>query len=87
MSRVAGQVLPVTGGVDTNADMHVAAVVDQVGRVLGSEAFLASAAGYRAALAWLSSRGALAGVGVGEPAAVAPGWHATWPVAVSRWWR
>jgi hypothetical protein len=34
MPRIAEQALPVTGGVDTHADMHVAAVVDQVGRVL-----------------------------------------------------
>jgi transposase len=44
--------------------MHVAAVVDQVGRVLGTEAFPATAAGYRAARAWMSSQGELAKVGV-----------------------
>ena len=64
MPRIAEQVLPVTGGVDTHADVHVAALVDQVGRVLGSKAFPASAAGYRAVLAWMSSRGELARVGV-----------------------
>jgi transposase len=51
-------------GVDTHADFHVAAVVDQVGRVLATEAFPASAAGYRAALAWMRSHGALAKAGV-----------------------
>lgn len=30
---------PVTGGVDTHLDVHVAAVVDQVGGVLGVESF------------------------------------------------
>jgi len=39
MPRMAEQALPVTGGVDTHADVHVAAVVDQVGRVLGTGAF------------------------------------------------
>ncbi len=64
MPGIAEQQLPVIGGVDTHADVHVAAVVDQVGRVLGTEAFPANAAGYRAALAWMSSRGELARVGV-----------------------
>jgi transposase len=36
MPRIAEQAGPVTGGVDTHADVHVAAVVDQVGRVLGT---------------------------------------------------
>jgi transposase len=64
MPRIAEQALPVTGGVDTHADMHVAAVVDQVGRVLGTEACPATAAGYRTVLAWMSSHGELAKVGV-----------------------
>ena len=37
----------VTGGVDTHADVHVAAVVDHVGRVLGTESFPVTAEGYR----------------------------------------
>ena len=64
MPRIAEQALPVTGGVDTHADVHVAAVVDQVGRVLGTQAFPATAAGYRAALAWMRAHGELAKVGV-----------------------
>ena len=54
----------VTGGVDTHADVHVAAVVDQVSRVLGTQAFPADAAGYRAVMARMSAHGALARVGV-----------------------
>ena len=46
MPRIAEQNGPVTGGVDTHADVHVAAVVDQVGRVLGTHAFPVTAAGY-----------------------------------------
>jgi transposase len=38
--------------------------VDQVGRVLGTEAFPADAAGYQAALALMSAHGELAKVGV-----------------------
>src|SRR5690242_382290 len=64
MPRIAEQALPVTGGVDTHADVHVAAAVDQVGRVLGTRAFPANAAGYRAALAWMCAHGELARVGV-----------------------
>ena len=64
MPRIAEQVLPVTGGVDTHADVHVAAAVDQVGRVLGTQAFPATAAGYQAALAWMRAHGELAKVGV-----------------------
>jgi transposase len=64
MPRIAEQAGPVTGGVDTHADVHGAAVVDQVGRVLGTEAFPATAAGYRAAVAWMSSHGELARAGV-----------------------
>src|SRR5690349_13660073 len=64
MPRIAEQAMPVTGGVDTHADVHVAAAVDQVGRVLGTQAFAADAAGYRAALAWMRAHGELAKVGV-----------------------
>ncbi|MGE5287808.1 MAG: IS110 family transposase [Micromonosporaceae bacterium] len=64
MPRIAEQDGPVTGGVDTHADVHVAAVVDQVGRVLGTQAFPATAAGYRAALAWMRAHGELVKVGV-----------------------
>jgi transposase len=64
MSRIAEQARLVAGGVDTHADVHVAAVVDQVGRVLGTEAFGTGAAGYRAALGWMRSHGELAKVGV-----------------------
>jgi transposase len=64
MPRIAEQAAPVTGGVDTHADVQVAAVAGQVGRVLGTEAFPATAAGYRAVLAWMSSHGELVKVGV-----------------------
>jgi transposase len=64
MPSIAEQVCPVTGGVDTHAEIHVAAVVDQVGRVLGTESFPTTAAGYRAALAWMASHGPLDKVGV-----------------------
>jgi transposase len=61
MAKTAG---PVTGGVDTHADVHVAAVVDRVGRVLGTESFPAGADGYAGLLAWMRRHGQLARVGV-----------------------
>ena len=66
MPRIAEQAGPVTGGAGTHADVHVAAVVDQVGRVLGTQAFPATAAGYRAALAWMRARRAGEGGGGGH---------------------
>ncbi len=60
----AGQARLVTGGVDTHAEVHVAGMVDQAGRVLGTREFPADAAGYQAALAWMRGRGELVKVGV-----------------------
>ena len=54
----------ITGGVDTHADMHVAAALDPVGGLLGVREFPATAAGYASLLRWLGEFGdvALAGV-------------------------
>ena len=54
----------VVGGVDTHADTHTVAVVDQVGRRLGCAVFPASRAGYRALTGWLSGHGQISAVGV-----------------------
>jgi transposase len=54
----------VTGGVDTHKDTHVAAALDQLGRVLGTEAFPATAAGYAALWRWLQRFGDVVAVGV-----------------------
>jgi transposase len=64
MTRIADREGVVFGGVDTHASAHVAAVTDQVGRVLGTESFPADGAGYAALLAWLRGHGELAAVGV-----------------------
>ncbi len=64
MERIADAARLVTGGVDTHALTHTTAVVDQVGRVLGSEEFPAGASGHRAALAWMRGHGTLLKVGV-----------------------
>jgi transposase len=54
----------VTGGVDTHKDAHVAAALDQLGRVLGTEVFPTTTAGYRALLRWLTTFGEVTSVGV-----------------------
>jgi transposase len=54
----------VTGGVDTHGDNHVAAIVDAVGRILGTETFPADLGGYRRLLAWMRRHGHLVRVGV-----------------------
>jgi transposase len=50
--------------VDTHSKTHHAAVVDQVGRVLGTEQFDATSQGYRALLVWLRGFGRVVKVGV-----------------------
>jgi transposase len=64
MSKMPESARVVTGGVDTHSEFHVAAVTDQVGRVLSSESFEASARGYGRLLAWMRSFGELDKVGV-----------------------
>jgi transposase len=54
----------VAGGVDTHLDTHTAAVIDPVGRVLGTQQFPATAAGYTALLAWMRGFGRVWRVGV-----------------------
>ena len=54
----------VTAGVDTHADVHVAAVIDHLGGVLGIEAFETTDAGYQRLVGWLRSHGEVAQVGV-----------------------
>jgi transposase len=54
----------ITGGVDTHLDVHVAAALDPLGRLIGSESFSTDAAGYRALLAWLRKFGEVTKVGV-----------------------
>ena len=55
---------PVTVGVDTHLETHVAAVVDQTGRLLGTQGFPASTRGYVALVTWAERFGPVARVGV-----------------------
>ena len=54
----------VYSGVDTHRDMHVAAVVDTAGRILGTAAFPADRTGYEQMNNWLRSQGRIIRVGV-----------------------
>ena len=54
----------ITGGVDTHADLHVAAALDPVGGLLGVQELPATAAGYASLLGWLRGFGTLAVAGV-----------------------
>lgn len=54
----------VTGGVDTHLDIHVAAAVDHLGGLLGTESFPATGAGYKQLLRWLAAFGRVRAVGV-----------------------
>ena len=54
----------VTLGVDTHAEVHVAAAVDQLGRLLGTHSVPTTPAGYAALLSWAGRFGTLGPVGV-----------------------
>jgi transposase len=54
----------VTGGVDSHLDVHVAAALDPLGTLLGSEPFATTPAGYKELVAWLEGFGDVAKVGV-----------------------
>jgi transposase len=60
--EVAGR--SVVGGVDTHKDLHVAAVVDEHDRVLGSRCFPTTRQGYKQMLTWMRSFGSLQRVGI-----------------------
>ena len=64
MTTMVEDTRAITGGVDTHADLHVAAALDSVGGLLGVQEFPATAAGYAELLGWLRSLGNLALAGV-----------------------
>jgi transposase len=57
-------ILEVAGGVDTHRDTHTAAVIDPIGRVLGTQQFPATAAGYAVLLSWMRGFGRVGRIGV-----------------------
>ena len=65
MNRMTDPPVHVTGGVDTHADIHVAAAVCSTShRLLGTAEFETTPAGYVQLLAWLLSFGLLDAVGI-----------------------
>ncbi|MCH7901987.1 MAG: IS110 family transposase [Acidobacteria bacterium] len=58
------RIVEVTGGVDTHADTHVAAVIDHNGGLLGVESFGADQAGYEELSDWIVGFGLVTRVGV-----------------------
>ena len=62
--ETATQVCAITGGVDTHADVHVAAALDAIGGLLGVQEFPATPAGYARLLGWLGGFGTVSLVGI-----------------------
>jgi transposase len=58
------ETLRVIGGVDTHKEVHVAAVLDELGRLLDTASFPADAAGYRQLTRWLCGYGEVLAIGV-----------------------
>ncbi len=54
----------VTGGVDTHKDVHVAAVVDETGRILSTDSFPTTSKGYQQLLTWMGTIGTVQQIGV-----------------------
>ena len=75
---------PITGGVDTHLDVHVAAAVDANGGVLGVESFAMTPDGYLELSSWLEGFGTPTRVGWKVPARTARDWHVISAVRV--WW-
>jgi transposase len=61
---MADEIVDVIGGVDTHGDVHVAALVDSTGRILGTASFPTTLAGYRRLLSWMRRHGVVVRVGV-----------------------
>ena len=64
MNTMADEIVDVIGGVDTHGDVHVGAVVDSTGRILGTASFPTTPAGYRRLLSWMRKHGVVVRVGV-----------------------
>ena len=78
----------VFGGIDTHKDIHVAALLDSAGMVLGSAEFPTTRAGYRQLAGWLGSAGHLGRVGVEGTGSYGAGiCRQLTARRVWRWWR
>jgi transposase len=70
------RIVGVIGGVDTHADVHVAAAIDDNGGLLGVESFSADEVGYESLLVWM--------VGFGEVEQIGVEGTGSWGVGLSR---
>ena len=84
MTALVSTEIQVTVGVDTHADLHVAAALDQLGRLLATQSVPSMPAGYRALIA--CEHGWLAGSPPGtapllslSPKMCADAWPGLWP--------
>ena len=70
----------ITGGVDTHADVHVAAALDPIGGLLGVQEFPATPEGYGRLLGWLGGFGTVSLVGTEGTGSYGAGLarHITW---------
>ena len=64
MESMPAPASPVTVGVDTHLEQHMAAVIDQTGRLCGTKAFAASTRGYVALVTWAERFGPVERIGV-----------------------
>lgn len=64
LDDIGGRLCPVFGGVDTHKNVHVAAVIDDAGNVLGVRSFPTTGDGNRELTAWLAGLGDLVRVGI-----------------------
>jgi hypothetical protein len=55
MTHSPGRAARVFGGVDAHKDVHVAAALDELGRLLGTGSFPTTTAGYQQLWRWLRS--------------------------------
>jgi Transposase len=62
----------IVGGVDTHKDLHVAAIVDEQDRIIGTRSFATTRQGYRQMLAWMRSFGVLQRIGIESTGSYAP---------------
>jgi transposase len=73
MHSMEQEIRRVIGGVDSHADTHHVAALDDRGCLLGTKSFVVSARGYRELLAWLASFGVIDRVGVESTGSYAAG--------------
>ena len=59
MTELASAEVLITVGVDTHGDVHVAAALDQLGRLLETKSVPTTSSGYRALLAWAGRLGTI----------------------------